>query len=355
MLSSVVCTFNNIVPHHSRNAYVTWKDKSKISLKKICYELGISKKHYGNLCSDNVAYRNLRKHDPLNGFPVSLRYIYWVLKLNYPSSFYSTTTAQKRFLNNVPVVVKSKWKKSTTYVLALIPDKLFKRQKPKRRLQFPLQVDDGSTNQYVLGFPHFFDKHAAFNSQYNNAFHDKDNIKELDNDTNIIVESSSNSSTDFSNTSINKNNANDKDLAESKSSSILYESSAGPVKRSQYENIVSSLTTQESTQLTEEKSVKSVFKYLVKVPVNSFFSFISRTNALENDSVKKDEHTDKTSVKSVATKESIHPTPALSPSVLEILYQYIPYVRSSITVPKTESQTQPAKVMNQAAKIEVSC
>ncbi|XP_076802568.1 calcium-independent phospholipase A2-gamma-like [Clavelina lepadiformis] len=133
------------------------------------------------------------------------------------------------------------------------------------------------------------------------------------------------------------------------------------VARSQYEHLATSLTPQAEAEKLDENALFSSVRWIVETPVNSFFSFLSRTTARQKSSLSNNKHgvtqaadgEDKSDLsKKNVDAEKVKPPPSL----LEMLYQYIPYVGSKedTTKLKQAELEQKEELRIQAEKYELS-
>ena len=345
MLSMLICSLNNTTLHHSRNAYGTWKKKSKFSLFNAFYSSKIkSKRFYTVLHTSNKLY--LKQHEVLHCLSVaSLEYVYKVFRHHCLCCLQF-----KHFIPKCGTRTSStytKWRKTYSLIISYLPSTLAKKLRlsvNKRNSKYGFSFLPSTheySNQHVLDFPHYFKKDSLFYSEQNSLANGLKEPYDLyindshSNSTKEVLHESSEVVTD-SNKLIDKidespskrNVLNESDVEKLKDCQNI-KKSIKSINRSQYEHIITSFSNQEKNKV-EEKSTFSALRFFVELPVNSFFSFISRSNLL------KKENSDSKVADEQALSEKTHDESTdsnqnndLPKSVLEGLYQYVPYVFST--------------------------
>ena len=377
MLSLWLCYFGNPASFYSRKAYVAWKKRFQLLLPNISNKPVVKNKSF-EVQHKKPFKKCLKKFKIPNKVSISLYKFERICnKHNCASQCGINVLLQKR-----PFSYKqetSRLRKAKNFFVTLLPNKLLKKLEARFKVKSSTPVINCLTtntsnsrnlleHQHVLDFPNYFSKDATFNSA-TNLFQFKSNSFVIRKKSNKLQSSAN--AISFSNQtpvepnfiSSKKNIENSKSLPSSKSKKVpndgeISHKSGAIVQRSQYENLASSLSSQKDAQLKEEKSVFSSLWTYVEIPVNSFFSFLSRSNFGEKENSSSNAssfhgNSDDKHIQVNETSEEMQQEQQLPQitSLLEMLYQYIPYVRSSTNM---ESEVNSGLKLDDAVRLKVS-
>lgn len=354
MLYFLLCNCSITSSTQARNADKTVKHVSKIFSPKTSGLNRIQQKKISRVLHTNNKL-HLKQHEVLNNFSfASLKYAYIYFKNHCLHCAQCRSFVPNRC--NSTSARYQRWKKTYSVVASYLPSSFFKKLRyiyTKKTSKFGLSYaspNQEHSNHHVLDFPNFFKKNNSLNLRPHTTLDSSEKTIKID-------KTEAHSSTPFdvnfdssqSELDLNKpdkkvsenlseeNISKESDLKES-NSELNQNLITKSTQRSQYEHLITSLSTQEAEVKTEEKSAFSSIRSLVEIPVNSFFSFLSRSNVLEKESSaisvndKLLPSPEKEIVDSVESKE-VDTSPK---SVIETLYQYVPYVFS--TSPKTSEE-----------------
>ena len=357
MLSVWICSVYNPASLYSRQAYLSWKKKVKLSLEKWFDNCFVCRQYYGAQCSNNH-YQNCSTLIVTKSFTATSKHPFWLLKHNLrqaQSSFF----LQKRFSSTSSKYKPAKLKKS--FFVALIPEKLMKKlskhfnfRQTKQILQYAHPTSNNNVpDQNLFDFPNFFAKPDVSNDnssvslpksaivdpkrKIQSAVKEKIREKSDINEVNSVPQSEFAEDNDV-NTAVQQSRQDDDSKIDDDD---LNDESSAITKRSQYEHLLTSIASKDSSDLIGEKSIFSSLKSYVEIPVNSFFSLISRTgsNSVEKSAngVEKLEESHLCDEK--LSNDTLQDSKPISPplSLLEVLYQYIPYVSNEVSKEHTEA------------------
>ena len=377
MLSFWLCYFGtaNLMSHYSRKIYVSWKKKCCLYLQNLHESEGVVKKGH---CSEKMQNAKLNK--------TILQYNHRLKMMASPLAYYDVCNTfsyarqcrYNAFIQKRCISYKSetsKAKRVRKYVVALLPNKFFRRfirrsntESNKPFIRFSKSnssaIDTVLCQQHELGFPNFFSKEAAFKAvpgfvQFNSDSPLKELRKNNQSTPNAIsicdtTQSKYYFASNRQNSQDDKQTQNAGSVKEHKDDELNSNSSA-IVQRSQYENVASTLSSKELTNQRDEKSILDSLRTYVEIPVNSFFSFISRANAAEKRlSNSSNSSSDNEQIEEDFKEESGQEKELQIPetkSLLELLYQYIPYIRSSPSPECDESKSKRKETDNLRLKV----